>query len=64
LSYINRPIKDIIYLDFSDELLKYHKTNAIVIPKFDGEEEDRILTDVLPFLMYLSSCKGDIRQEI
>ena len=51
LSYVNRPIKDIVYLDFSDDLLKYHKDNAIIIPKFDGDVEDRALTDVLPFLM-------------
>ena len=73
LSYINRPIRDIVYVDFEDDLLKYHKTNAIVIPKFEGDVDDQALGDLAPFLICkyilpyfldLSSCKGDIREEI
>ena len=50
LSYINRPVKDIIYLDFSDETVDFHKDNAIILKKFEGEEGDRDLIDLIPFL--------------
>lgn len=49
-SYLNRPIKDIIYLDYSDEFVDYHKENCIIIPKFDGDKSDRSLIDLIPFL--------------
>jgi import inner membrane translocase subunit TIM50 len=50
LSYLNRPLKDIIYLDFTDESVEMHKENAIVIPKFEGDTSDRELHDLIPFL--------------
>ena len=50
LSYMNRPAKDIIYVDFSDEFIDFHKENAIILSKFDGDEGDRDLIDLIPFL--------------
>lgn len=50
LTYMNRPLKDIIYIDYDDEVVKYHKENAIIIPKFEGQEDDRSLYDLIPFL--------------
>lgn len=50
LSYLNRPLKDIVYLDFTDEPVKFHKENAIIIPKFEGDLDDRSLIDLVPFL--------------
>ena len=50
LSYLNRPVNDIIYIDFTDEDVKFHKDNAIILPKFEGDKEDRQLMDLLPFL--------------
>ena len=50
LSYLNRPIKDIVYLDFTDEQVEFHKDNCILIPKFEGDKDDRSLTDLMPFL--------------
>jgi hypothetical protein len=51
LSYVNRPLKDVVYVDFSDEPVIYHKENAIVIPKFEGDVDDHALIDLLPFLV-------------
>ncbi len=48
---MNRPLKDVVYVDFSDEPLAYHKENAIIIPKFEGDVDDRALIDLLPLLM-------------
>lgn len=50
LTYLNRPIKDIVYVDFEDEAVAFHKDNCILIPKFDGDTEDRALIDLIPFL--------------
>ena len=50
LSYLNRPIKDIVYVDYSDESVKYHPDNCIILPKFEGDSMDRELIDLLPFL--------------
>ena len=50
LSYLNRPIKDIIYVDFDDQMVAFHKDNAIIIPKWEGDPSDRELYDILPFL--------------
>lgn len=50
LTYLNRPLKDIVYIDFSDEYVKFHPENAIIVPKFEGDTEDRALIDLLPFL--------------
>lgn len=53
-----------VYVDFSDEPVIYHKDNAIVIPKFEGDVDDHALIDLLPFLVHLAKHKGDVRKEI
>lgn len=64
LTYLNRPLKEIIYVDFEDEVVKYHKENAIILPKFEGQEDDRSLIDLIPFLerKYLISISHFIRR--
>ena len=50
LSYLNRPIREVVYVDFSDESVEFHKENAIIIKEFDGDKSDRELIDLIPFL--------------
>ena len=50
LTYLNRPLKDIIYIDYTDDSVHYHKDNAILLPKFEGDTDDRDLIDLMPFL--------------
>ena len=50
LSYLNRPIKEIVYVDFTDEAVPLHLENTILIPKFEGDRSDRELYDLVPFL--------------
>lgn len=50
LSYLNRPLKDIIYLDFTDDPVENHRENAIILPKFEGDTSDRSLHELVPFL--------------
>ena len=49
-SYLNRPIKDVVYIDFTDESVAFHKDNCIILPKFEGDLNDRDLFDLIPFL--------------
>ena len=48
LSYLNRPLKDIIYLDFTDDPVQMHRENYIYLPKFEGDTSDRALMDIKP----------------
>ena len=64
LSYMNRPIKEIVYIDFNDEKVEFHKDNCIILPRWEGDRSDRELYDILPFLESLSQSKGDVRDEI
>lgn len=50
LSYMNRDLKDVIYLDFSDEKVEFHKDNALILPFWTGDPNDRELYDIMPFL--------------
>jgi import inner membrane translocase subunit TIM50 len=49
-SYLGRNIKDVIYIDYSDEAAPMHKDNTIIIPKWEGDANDRELIDLVPFL--------------
>ena len=65
LSYLNRPIKDIVYVDVDDSKVAFHKENCLMIPFWDGNEDDRELYELLPFLESLGNKHGcDVRKEI
>lgn len=49
-SYLGRPMQDVIYIDSTQEIAPYHKANTLVLPEFTGDENDRSLYDILPFL--------------
>lgn len=63
-SYLGRPIKEVIYLDFSKDTAPFHKENVIVLPEFEGDLDDRALYEILPFLKHLAQKPGDVRDEI
>ena len=50
LSYLGRPIKEVIYLDFTDDTVPYHKDNLIRLSQWEGDSNDRELYDIIPFL--------------
>jgi import inner membrane translocase subunit TIM50 len=64
LSYLNRPLKEVIYIDFTDEHMDYQQDNVLIVPKFEGDTEDRELVDLMPFLEHLARYPGDVRKEI
>lgn len=49
-SYLGRPLKEVVYIDFTTESVPFHTENCIVLPEFDGDPNDRALYDILPFL--------------
>lgn len=63
-SYLGRPVKEVVYLDFTNETVPFHQDNVIVLPEFDGSTEDRALYDIMPFLKHLAQVRGDVRDEI
>lgn len=61
---MNRPAKDMVYIDCTDEHVPYHKENLIKLEFFEGDMNDRDLIDVIPFLDHLAKYPGDVRREI
>ena len=49
-AYLGRPIKEVVYIDFTDDTVPMHKDNAILLPEWHGDKDDRELYDLLPFL--------------
>ena len=43
-------MKEVIYIDFTDEMVPYHKGNCVILPEFNGSMDDRALYEILPFL--------------
>ena len=37
LSYMNRDIKDILYIDFDESKADFHKENVLILPRWDGD---------------------------
>jgi import inner membrane translocase subunit TIM50 len=65
LSYMNRDLKDVVYIDFDDSKAEFHKDNVILLPRWEGDSQDRELYDLMPFLENLSQAHGsDARNEI
>lgn len=50
LSYMNRDLKDVVYVDFDDEKAEFHKDNVLILPRWEGDPGDRELYDIMPFL--------------
>jgi import inner membrane translocase subunit TIM50 len=64
LSYMNRDIKDIVCIDFDDAKFDFHKRNVVKVPKWEGEDDDRVLLDMIPFLEHLADPRLDVRKEL
>mmetsp|Transcript_28967 Transcript_28967/g.38604 ORF Transcript_28967/g.38604 Transcript_28967/m.38604 type:complete len:95 (+) Transcript_28967:1069-1353(+) len=63
-SYLGRPVKEVIYIDFTKETAPHHPDNVIVLPEFTGDLNDRALYEIIPFLKHLAAKPGDVREEI
>jgi import inner membrane translocase subunit TIM50 len=50
LRYINRNMKNVIVIDYDIDGIKNDKYNTIILPKFEGDANDRELITIIPFL--------------
>ena len=55
-SYLGRPIKEVIYIDFDKTTAPFHPDNVIVLPEFEGDLNDRALYEIMPFLKRKYNC--------
>jgi len=62
LSYLNRPLNKTIIVDTVPGHVKNQPENAIILPKWTGQPNDKGLVNLIPFLEYLASMSvEDIR---
>ncbi|KAJ7180504.1 HAD-like domain-containing protein [Mycena filopes] len=62
LSYLNRPLNAVISLDTNAEHVSTHPENAIVIPPWKGDPNDKGLIAMIPFLESIGIYKPqDVR---
>jgi import inner membrane translocase subunit TIM50 len=65
LNYLNRPINKIILLDTKESHAKAQPENAIILPPWKGDPEDRELLALIPFLEYVSAMGvDDVREAL
>jgi len=50
LNFLNRDLKNIIAIDFNEENVKKHKNNLILLPEYNGDENDTEFRNIIPFL--------------
>lgn len=50
LAYLNRPLETVIALDTDKTHVSKQKHNAIIVPKWDGTNNDKGLVELIPFL--------------
>ncbi|KAJ7050490.1 HAD-like domain-containing protein [Mycena amicta] len=62
LSYLNRPLNTVILLDTNPDHVSTHPENAIIIPKWKGDPNDKGLIAMVPFLESIGIYKPqDVR---
>jgi TFIIF-interacting CTD phosphatase-like protein len=65
MRFLNRDMKNLIIIEKNPKMVKLHSDNVILLPEFQGNENDRALIEILPFLEHLVKDKiPDVRKEI
>ena len=65
LKFLNRDLKNIVVIDKNSKMIRNNIDNAILLPEFTGDKEDRELIELIPFLEHLIKDKvPDVREEI
>jgi len=65
LRYLNRNLKNIVCIDVNMKNVNRTPNNAIILPRFDGDVNDKELLQLIQFLKDLSKPSvKDIRNEI
>ena len=65
LSYLNRDLKNVVILEKAPKMVRFQPENAIILPEFLGDENDKALIELIPFLEHLVKDRiVDVREEI
>jgi import inner membrane translocase subunit TIM50 len=65
ISILNRDLRRVLVVDKDSEGFSMYPDNGIVIPEWNGDENDRALFDTIAFIDHLHSHDvKDIRKEI
>lgn len=59
LSYLNRPLNKVIMIDTVPSHAKLQPENAIILPKWTGDPNDKDLVSLIPFLEYTAAMGFD-----
>lgn len=57
---MNRNIKNIVVLDYDIDRVRYHPNNVVLLPKYEGETDDRYFYDLIGFLERLADPKYEV----
>jgi mitochondrial import inner membrane translocase subunit TIM50 len=50
LSYLNRDLSRVVTVDTNAERYSLNRENAIILPKWNGDPQDKGLIGIIPFL--------------
>lgn len=63
LDNINRDLEKVIVVDWDSNSVKLHPDNALVIPKWDGNDHDTMLLELVAFLKTVANSDvNDVRE--
>ncbi|KAL0271586.1 UNVERIFIED_CONTAM: hypothetical protein PYX00_008638 [Menopon gallinae] len=65
LNCLNRDLKKVIVVDWNSESVKFHKSNSIIVPRWQGNDDDLMLVDLAAFLKTIATAKvDDVRETL
>ncbi|KAH8592120.1 hypothetical protein B0O99DRAFT_717294 [Bisporella sp. PMI_857] len=65
LSYLNRPLNRVIIMDTNPAHTSKQPENAIILPKWKGDKDDKELVAMIPFLEFIATMDvKDVRTAI
>ena len=65
LKYLNRDLKRVLVVENDPKHVIQHTENAIILPPYKGDQDDKALFELLPVLDHLSKPNvKDIREEL
>ena len=63
LSYLNRDLSKVVIIDTNAEHVRAQPENAIILPKWTGDPQDKDLIALIPFLEYIHTMQySDVRK--
>lgn len=64
LRFLNRDLKDTIIIDFDTKSVQNTPENAIFLPPFNGDVNDKELLTLIQFLKDIAKTDCDVREQL